>query len=72
MVDYQQKYEKLLEEHKEVIDKCMNNNNRLWAWNESLTKTVGYISIFIFCVVLLLIRPDILILIINSFQGCVK
>lgn len=75
LIDYRKKYEellvkyeKLINEHKELLEKCMSNNSRLLSWNESMTKTVAYVSILIFLLTLLYSRPDILILVINAFS----
>ena len=79
MTDFEQKYNELLdkhqalfEEYKEVLEKSHHNNSRLLSWNEHMPKTLGVVSLFIFFMVMLFMRADILVLIIDKFGGCVK
>ena len=67
-----EKHQALFDEHKEVLEKQHENISRLSLINEHMPKTIGVISLFVFSMVVFLIRPDIFLIIIEKIGSCAK
>lgn len=74
-INYEDKYFKLLKEReadKIQVDKALRNSYFLEHWNTHSNSALRILSLLIGFLFLLFFRPDILILIIERFSGCVK